>query len=49
MKIKNRNEKVKRVSLWSQHKPQESLKYQIKTFLDPLLKPFSKSKIKDKR
>jgi hypothetical protein len=44
MKIKNKNEQVKDVSLWSEHKPQESLEYQIKTFLDPLLKPFPKIK-----
>jgi hypothetical protein len=45
MKIKNKNKQVKNVSLWSEHKPQESLEHQIKTFLDPLLKPFPKIKI----
>jgi hypothetical protein len=32
MKIKNKNKQVTEVSLWSEHKKQESLEYQKKTF-----------------
>ena len=44
MKIKNKNKQVTEVSLWSEHKKQESLEYQKKTFLELLLKRFPKIK-----